>query len=108
MKALAGAATLGDLASAIGVRAHESAIVEELKAGSELAYDQLINEFHQSIYSLVYRRVADSADAADTTQEAFLKASRGIQHFRGQSRLKTWIYRIARDEATNCRRWWFR
>jgi len=108
MKALAGAATLGDLASAIGVRAHESAIVEELKAGSELAYDQLINEFHQSIYSLVYRIVADSADAADTTQEVFLKVFRGIKHFHGQSSLKTWIYRIALHEASNRRRWWFR
>src|SRR3954469_11894819 len=108
MKALAGAATLGDLASAIGVRAHESALVEELKAGSELAYDQLINEFHQSIYSLVYRIVADSADAADTTPEVFLKVFRGIKHFHGQSSLKTWIYRIALHEASNRRRWWFR
>src|ERR1044071_3413701 len=108
MKALAGAATLGDLASAIGVRAHESAIVEELKAGSELAYDQLINEFHQSIYSLVYRIVADSADAADTTQEVFLKVFRGMKQFNGQSSLKTWIYRIALHEASNRRRWWFR
>src|ERR1044071_4971076 len=108
MKALAGAATLGDLASAIGVRAHESAIVEELKAGSELAYDQLINEFHQSIYSLVYRIVADSADAADTTQEVFLKVFRGMKQFHGESSLKTWIYRIAIHEASNRRRWWFR
>ena len=108
MKAMAGVAALGDLAGAIGVRAHEAAIVEELKAGSEPAYDQLINEFHQPIYSLVYRIVADSADAADTTQEVFLKVFRGIKHFHGQSSLKTWIYRIALHEASNRRRWWFR
>jgi RNA polymerase sigma-70 factor (ECF subfamily) len=108
MRAVAGAATLGDLASAIGIRAHEAAIVEELKAGSEIAYDQLINEFHQPIYSLVYRIVTDSADAADTTQEVFLKVFRGIKHFHGQSSLKTWIYRIALHEASNRRRWWFR
>lgn len=108
MKVVAGVAALGDLASAIGVRAHEAAIVEELKAGSELAYDQLVNEFHQPIYSLVYRIVADSADAADTTQEVFLKVFRGIKHFHGQSSLKTWIYRIALHEASNRRRWWFR
>src|SRR5215467_3974830 len=108
MRAVAGAATLGDLAGAIGIRAHEAAIVEELKAGSEIAYDQLINEFHQPIYSLVYRIVADSADAADTTQEVFLKIFRGIKHFHGQSSLKTWIYRIALHEASNRKRWWFR
>jgi RNA polymerase sigma-70 factor (ECF subfamily) len=105
---MAGATTLGDLASAIGVRDQESAIVEELKAGSEEAYAWLIGEFHQPIYSLVYRVVADPADAADTTQEVFLKVFRGMKHFNGQSSLKTWIYRIAVHEASNRRRWWFR
>jgi RNA polymerase sigma-70 factor (ECF subfamily) len=105
---MAGATTLGDLASAIGVRDQESAIVEELKAGSEEAYAWLIGEFHQPIYSLVYRVVTDPADAADTTQEVFLKVFRGMKHFHGQSSLKTWIYRIAVHEASNRRRWWFR
>jgi RNA polymerase sigma-70 factor, ECF subfamily len=105
---MAGAATLSDLASAIGARNLESAIVEELKAGSEDAYAWLIGEFHQPIYSLVYRILTDPADAADTTQEVFLKVFRGIKHFNGQSSLKTWIYRIAVHEASNRRRWWFR
>ena len=80
----------------------------ELKAGSEDAYAWLIGEFHQPIYSLVYRLVADPADAADTTQEVFLKVFRGMKHFHGESSLKTWIYRIAVHEAYNRRRWWFR
>jgi RNA polymerase sigma-70 factor (ECF subfamily) len=108
MKLMAGATTLGDLAGAIGLRTQESAIVAELKAGSEEAYAWLIGEFHQPIYSLVYRMVADPADAADTTQEVFLKVFRGMKHFHGQSSLKTWIYRIALHEASNRRRWWFR
>ena len=99
---------MGDLAGAIGIRAQESAIVAELKAGSEDAYAWLIGEFHQPIYSLVYRIVADPADAADTTQEVFLKVFRGMKHFHGESSLKTWIYRIAVHEASNRRRWWFR
>jgi len=82
--------------------------VAELKAGSEEAYAWLIGEFHQPIYSLVYRLVADPADAADTTQEVFLKVFRGMKHFHGESSLKTWIYRIAVHEAYNRRRWWFR
>ena len=105
---MAGATTLGNLASAIAIRSQESAIVAELKAGSEEAYAWLIGQFHQPIYSLVYRIVSDPADAADTTQEVFLKVFRGMKHFHGESSLKTWIYRIAIHEASNRRRWWFR
>jgi len=106
---MAGATTLGDLASAIGVRSQEeAAIVAELKAGSEAAYAWLIGEFQQPVYGLVYRVVNDPADAADTTQDVFLKVFRGIRHFHGESSLKTWIYRIALHEAANRRRWWFR
>ena len=106
---MAGAATLSDLASAIGARAQEeAAIVAELKAGSEAAYAWLMGEFQQPVYGLVYRMVNDPADAADTTQDVFLKVFRGMKHFHGQSSLKTWIYRIALHEAANRRRWWFR
>ena len=52
--------------------------------------------------------VNDPADAADTTQDVFLKVFRGMKHFHGESSLKTWIYRIALHEAANRRRWWFR
>lgn len=104
----AGAIALGDLASAIGIRSEESAIVAELKAGSEEAYSWLIGQYHQPIYSLVYHIVNEPADAADTVQEVFLKVFRGMKSFNGQSSLKTWIYRIAVHEASNHRRWWFR
>ncbi len=106
---MAGATTLGDLASAIGIRSQEeAAIVAELKAGSEEAYTWLIGEFQQPVYGLVYRIVNDPADAADTTQDVFLKVFRGMRQFHGGSSLKTWIYRIALHEAANRRRWWFR
>jgi RNA polymerase sigma-70 factor (ECF subfamily) len=106
---MAGVTTLGDLASAIGVRSQEeAAIVAELKAGSEAAYAWLIGEFQQPVYGLVYRIVNDPADAADTTQDVFLKVFRGMKQFHGESSLKTWIYRIALHEAANRRRWWFR
>jgi RNA polymerase sigma-70 factor (ECF subfamily) len=105
---VAGAANVGDFASAIGIRAEESAVIQELKAGSEDAYAWLVGEFHQPVYSIVYRILTDPADAADTTQEVFLKVFRGMKHFHGESSLKTWIYRIAIHEASNRRRWWFR
>src|SRR5215468_6422542 len=98
-KSMAGAATLGNIASAIAIRAEEASIVAELKAGSDDAYAWLIERYHQPIYSLVYRILTDPADAADTTQEVFLKVFRGM---------KTWLYRIAIHEASNQRRWWFR
>ena len=99
---------MGNIASAIAVRAEEASIVAELKSGSEDAYNWLISHYHQPIYSLVYRIVNNPADAADTTQEVFLKVFRGMKRFNGESSLKTWLYRIAIHEASNQRRWWFR
>ena len=105
---MAGATTLGELASAIGARAEEAAIVADLKAGSETAYAWLIGEFQRPVYGLVYRMMSDPADAAATKQDVFLKVFRGMKHFHGESSLKTWIYRIALHEAANRKRWWFR
>ncbi len=108
MKLVAGVAVLGDLASALPVRGEEASIVAELKSGSEEAYAWLIDRFHEPVYGLVFRMLNDPADAADTTQEVFLKAFRGMRRFHGEASLKTWIYRIAIHEASNHRRWWFR
>jgi RNA polymerase sigma-70 factor (ECF subfamily) len=82
--------------------------VAELKAGSEEAFAWLIAHYNQPVYSLVYRILDDPSDAADTTQEVFIKIFRGIKSFHSDSSLKTWIYRIALHEAANRRRWWFR
>src|SRR5438270_5690057 len=108
VRTMAGVTTLENLASAISGRAAEASIVAELKAGSEDAYEWLIAHYHQPVYSLVYRILNDPADAADTTQEVFLKIFRGIKRFHGEASLKTWVYRIALHEASNQRRWWFR
>lgn len=99
---------MSELAGAISLRAEEASIIAELKAGSEDAYAWLIAQYHQPIYSLVYRIIDDPSDAPDTTQEVFLKVFRGMKSFNGESSLKTWIYRIAVHEASNRRRWWFR
>ncbi|MGZ4787509.1 MAG: RNA polymerase sigma factor [Terriglobales bacterium] len=109
MRAMAGAAALGNLAAgALEGRQEEASIVAELKAGSEEAYAWLITQYQPPVYNLTYRILNDSAEAADTTQEVFLKVFRGMKHFNGASTLKTWIYRIAVHEASNRRRWWFR
>src|SRR5260221_1226042 len=105
---LAGGQSVSEIASALGVQSQEILLVAELKGGSEEAYAWLVQQYHQQVYSLVYRMMNDPADAADTTQEVFLKVFRGMKRFNGNSSLKTWIYRIALHEASNRRRWWFR
>lgn len=96
------------IASAIGVRSEDAALVSELKAGSEEAFRVLIAQYGQPLYSVIARSVQDPADAADMTQEVFLKVFRSIRSFHGESSLRTWLYRIALHEASNQRRWWSR
>jgi RNA polymerase sigma-70 factor, ECF subfamily len=99
---------LGNIAGVLDVRTQEAGIVSELKAGSEEAFAWLIAKYHQPIFSLVARTIPDPADAADLTQEIFIKIYRGIGSFHGDASLRTWIYRIALREASNQRRWWGR
>ncbi|MBI2682811.1 MAG: sigma-70 family RNA polymerase sigma factor [Acidobacteriales bacterium] len=96
------------IAGAVSMQPEEAALVAELRTGSEEAFAWLVAQYQQPVYSLVYRILNDPSDAADTTQEVFLKVFRGIQRFNGQSSLKTWIYRISVHEASNHRRWWSR
>jgi RNA polymerase sigma-70 factor, ECF subfamily len=99
---------MGNLASALTLQSDEAALIAELRAGSEQAFAWLIARYHHPIYSLLARTVRDRADAADLTQEVFVKVFRGVRGFNGQSSLRTWIYRIALREASNQHRWWMR
>src|SRR5208283_4353179 len=99
---------MGNLAGALALQPDETALVAELRTGSEEAFAWLIAHYHQPIYSLLARTVRNQADAADLTQEVFVKVFRGIHGFHGESSLRTWIYRIALREASNQRRWWLR
>ena len=100
--------TMGNLASALALQSDETALIAELRAGSEEAFAWLIARYHQPIFSLLARTVQDRGDAADLTQEVFVKVFRGVGSFHGESSLRTWIYRIALREASNQRRWWAR
>jgi RNA polymerase sigma-70 factor (ECF subfamily) len=99
---------VGNLASAIGITTEDAALVADLKAGSEEAFGILIAQYHQPLYSLIARSLNDPADAADITQEVFIKVFRSIRGFHGEASLRTWLYRIALHEASNQRRWWSR
>jgi RNA polymerase sigma-70 factor (ECF subfamily) len=99
---------VSNLASAIGITTEDAAFVADLKAGSEEAFGVLIAQYHQPLYSLIARSLNDPADAADITQEVFIKVFRNIRGFHGDASLRTWLYRIALHEASNQRRWWSR
>jgi RNA polymerase sigma-70 factor (ECF subfamily) len=86
----------------------EDGLLCALRAGVEPAYEALILRYQQPVYNLVYRLMSDPSDASDIVQEVFLKIFRNIRAFRGNSSLKTWIYRIAVNEAHNHRRWFSR
>jgi len=100
--------TVSDWASALSWVNDESELVTELQAGSETAFDWLVNHYHAPVYNLILGMLGDTADSADAAQEVFLKAFKGIRSFRQGSSLKTWLYRIAIREALNHRRWCWR
>jgi RNA polymerase sigma-70 factor (ECF subfamily) len=91
-----------------GVSEEDSRILRGLRAGIEEAYEELIAKYEQPVYGLVFRLLGNQPDACDVVQEVFLKVFRGVQSFRERSSLRTWIYRIAVNEAHNHRRWFAR
>jgi RNA polymerase sigma-70 factor (ECF subfamily) len=99
---------VSDWASALSWGGGEAELVQELQAGSETAFDWLVTHYHAPVYNLILGMLGDTSDAADGTQEVFLKAFRGIGKFRQGSSLKTWLYRIAIREALNQMRWFKR
>jgi len=86
----------------------ERELIARLIDGQEAAYETLIARFEHPIFNLVSRLTNDPGDAPDVVQEVFLKVFRNVHSFRGQSSLKTWIYRIAVNESRNHRRWFGR
>ncbi len=91
-----------------GLSEEDARILRGLRAGIEDAYEELIERYEQQLYGMIYRLLGSQTDAADVVQEVFLKVFRTINSFREQSSLRTWIYRIAVNEAHNHRRWFAR
>jgi RNA polymerase sigma-70 factor (ECF subfamily) len=99
---------VSEWAGALSWGRDEAELVSELQAGSETAFDWLVMHYHAPVYNLILSMLGDTSDAADGSQEVFLKAFRGIRKFRQGSSLKTWLYRIAIREALNHKRWFKR
>lgn len=98
---------MGDVASA-PFQSDETLAIAGLRAGSEEAFAWLVMRFHQPVYSLLVRTMHQPGNAADLTQEVFVRLFRGARNIRGESSLQTWVYRVALREAANQRRWWMR
>jgi RNA polymerase sigma-70 factor (ECF subfamily) len=94
--------------TAEGAESDDFRLVESLRQGAEWAYEELLTRFQQPVYTLALRLLNNESEACDVVQEVFLKVFRNVGNFRGQSTLKTWIYRITVNEAHNARRWFFR
>jgi RNA polymerase sigma-70 factor, ECF subfamily len=89
-------------------RLPEARLISRLRARDLTAFEELVAQFERPVYSLCFRLLGDAEEARDAAQETFLKVYRGLSGFRGEAGLKTWIYRIAINQAMNQKRWWRR
>ena len=94
-----------DLTMAAGLSAEESLFVSRLCANEDAAYDELVRDYHAGIYHVACRMLNDPGEAADVTQDIFVKVFRNIARFRGQCSLKTWVFKVAFSEILNRIRW---
>jgi RNA polymerase sigma-70 factor (ECF subfamily) len=90
------------------VGSREAALVQRCALGDEDAFGELVGEHQRMVYQLAMHLLGDHNEALDLSQEVFLRIFRTIQRFRGQSALRTWIYRIVVNQARNRLRWWRR
>jgi RNA polymerase sigma-70 factor (ECF subfamily) len=90
------------------VGGREAALIQRCAARDEDACAELVNEHQRMIYQLSLNLLGDHNEALDLSQEVFLRVFRTIHSFRGQSALRTWIYRIVINQARNRQRWWRR
>ena len=98
----AGAISWSDVDSA------EAALIERCRTGDEAACSELVATHQRMVFTLALHLLGDRDEALDLSQEVFLRVFRTLASFRGQSALRTWIYRIVVNQARNRQRWWRR
>ena len=84
------------------------ALVQQCAGGDESACARLVTDYQRMVYQLGLHLLRDPQEALDLSQEVFLRVFRTLPQFRGQSSLRTWIYRIVINQASNRQRWWRR
>src|SRR6186713_51551 len=90
------------------VGGREAALIQRCAAADEDACAELVAEHQRMVYQLALNLLGDHNEALDLSQEVFLRVFRTIHTFRGQSALRTWIFRIVINQARNRQRWWNR
>jgi RNA polymerase sigma-70 factor (ECF subfamily) len=96
------------VASWSDVGEREATLVQRCAARDEVACAELVGEHQRMVVQLAVNLLNDRDEALDVSQEVFLRVFRTIHRFRGQSSLRTWIYRIAVNQARNRHRFWRR
>jgi RNA polymerase sigma-70 factor (ECF subfamily) len=91
-----------------GVSDAEAALVARCLAGDEAACTELVESHQRMVFQLAFHLLGDKEEALDLSQDVFLTVFRMLDRFRGQSALRTWIYRIVVNQARNRQRWWRR
>jgi RNA polymerase sigma-70 factor (ECF subfamily) len=92
----------------LDVDGREAALVQRCARGDEAACAELVADHQRMVVQLAINLLGDRDEALDLSQEVFLRVFRTIHRFRGQSSLRTWIYRIAVNQARNRHRFWSR
>ena len=82
------------------VDADMNELVQRSVAGEREAFDEMVRRTHRDAYGLALRLTADEEDARDVVQDAYLRAYRGLDRFRGDARFSTWLYRIVANCAS--------
>jgi RNA polymerase sigma-70 factor (ECF subfamily) len=90
-----------------GVMAQETAL-SRADSEANLSFEEVFERYSSMVYGLAFHILGDREEALDVSQEVFLAIYRKMDTFRGESSLKTWIYRIATHRAANRFRWWNR
>jgi RNA polymerase sigma-70 factor (ECF subfamily) len=86
----------------------DNLLVERFKSGDAAAFDQLVARYWDRIYAMVHQLLRNAEDAEEVTQDAFIRAHRGLGNFRGDSAFSTWLYQIATNLARNRYWYWWR
>lgn len=86
----------------------EATLIRRCTTGDEIACSELVSTHQRMVYSLAFHLLGDRDEALDLSQDVFLRVFRTLSGFRGQSALRTWIYRIVINQARNRQRWWRR
>jgi len=90
------------------VDSREAALIDRCRVGDDTACAELVSNHQRMVFTLGMHLLGDRDEALDLSQEVFLRVFRTLSSFRGQSALRTWIYRIVINQARNRQRWWRR